>query len=48
MQEDEKKGVMAIRKDIEDSFEIFLESVENASCWGDESGDCAVGVMIWQ
>lgn len=48
MQEDEKKGVMVIRKDIEDSFEIFLESVNDASCWGDESGDCAMGVVIWQ
>ncbi|KAL9612611.1 MAG: hypothetical protein Q9167_002817 [Letrouitia subvulpina] len=48
IQENEKKGVMAIRKDIEDSFEIFLESVNDASCWGDESGDCAVGVVIWK
>ena len=35
-----------IRRDVPDSFEIFLETVDEAPCWKEEDGRCGIAVDV--
>ena len=36
--------IVCVRKDLPDSFEVFLETVDEAACWTEEGGRCEIAV----
>lgn len=42
----EKDRAILLKRDLEDSFEVFLEIVDAAPCWEVQGGRCAVGVEV--
>jgi len=42
---DNKKSIF-VRKDVMDSFEVFLEMIDEAPCWKEEGGRCEVAVDV--
>lgn len=43
---DDRARTILVRKDITDSFEVFLETIDDAPCWNDEKGKCEVEVDV--
>ncbi|KAL6713457.1 hypothetical protein ACLMJK_008922 [Lecanora helva] len=44
-QQDTKKSI-CVKKSIPDSFEVFLEVIDEAPCWQVENGKCEVAVSV--
>ena len=35
-----------LKRDLEDTFEVLLEIVDGAPCWGEKEGRCGVAVEV--
>jgi len=45
-EEGDAKRSILVKRDVEDSFEVFLEMIDEAPCWEDEAGRCEVAVEV--
>lgn len=42
---DSKKSIF-VKRNVVDSFEVFLEMIDEAPCWDEERGRCEVAVDV--
>ena len=45
-QERDVDRAILLKREFPDTFEVFLEIVDGAPCWGTAGGRCGVGVEV--